>query len=153
MRLLHALTKTFREFEGAVIPAYAILSHCWEGEEVTYQELRDLKSHMEDEAIPTTRKAGFKKIQQCCQQALQDRLDFVWVDTCCIDKSSSAELSEAINSMYEWYRTAVVCYVYLSDVEMRPYTPDDADGSWVKHQPWSVSRVMKSRWWTRGKKL
>ena len=29
---------------------------------------------------------------------------------------SSAELSEAINSMYRWYENAQVCYAYLHDV-------------------------------------
>lgn len=43
----------------------------------------------------------FSKIYMTCLQALRDGLDYVWVDTCCIDKSSSAELSEAINSMYD----------------------------------------------------
>ncbi|KAK4032864.1 vegetative incompatibility protein-like protein HET-E-1 [Parachaetomium inaequale] len=50
------------------------------------------------------------------EEALMDTLEWVWVDTCCIDKTSSAELSEAINSMYAWYRDSEVCYVYLEDV-------------------------------------
>jgi hypothetical protein len=56
---------------------------------------------------------GFKKIELCCKQAQKDSLDWAWVDTCCIDKTSSAELSEAINSMYQWYTGAMVCYAYL----------------------------------------
>lgn len=43
----------------------------------------------------------------------------MWVDTCCIDKSSSAELSEAINSMFAWYRNAKICYVFLADTSGR----------------------------------
>ncbi len=61
-------------------------------------------------------KPGFKKILLSCRQSVRDALDYVWVDTCCIDKSSSAELSEAINSMYRWYEYASICYAYLSDV-------------------------------------
>jgi hypothetical protein len=37
-----------------------------------------------------------------------------------IDKLSSAELSEAINSMFRWYQQAGICYAYLSDVEASP---------------------------------
>lgn len=57
-------------------------------------------------------KAGYKKIRETCKQACDDCLDFVWIDTCCIDQNSSAELSEAINSMYSWYQRAAICYGY-----------------------------------------
>ena len=50
-------------------------------------------------------------------QVIQDGLEYVWNDTCCIDKKSSAELSEAINSMFRWYANSVICYAYLSDIE------------------------------------
>ena len=91
------------------IPPYAILSHTWgvDGEEVSYQ---DLSEHAH------TNKSGYNKIQFCGEQAAKDGLQFLWVDTCCIDKSSSAELTESINSMFRWYREALKCYVYLSDV-------------------------------------
>jgi hypothetical protein len=159
MRLLRAIDLTFHEFEGSSIPPYAILSHRWEGEEVTYQEFKD-------RTTATESKSGFKKILHCCNQALSDRISFVWVDTCCIDKSSSAELSEAINSMYAWYQRSQVCYAYLSDVHAwDTYLPEDADGAWVnsiylynKGGYWYteggssefIMRVMKSKWWTRG---
>ncbi|RYP78366.1 hypothetical protein DL771_000551 [Monosporascus sp. 5C6A] len=74
------------EFFDNEIPRYAILSHTWiKGEEVTFQDIQ--KSRYE-------RKKGFAKILGCCARALGDGYDWVWVDTCCIDKSSSAELSE-----------------------------------------------------------
>lgn len=38
-----------------------------------------------------------------------------WIDTCCMNKSSSADLNEAINSMYEWYQKPGRCYAYLHD--------------------------------------
>jgi hypothetical protein len=60
-------------------------------------------------------KAGYRKIRFCEKQATKDGLEFFWVDTCCIDKSSSTELAEAINSMFRWYQDAARCYVYLSD--------------------------------------
>src|ERR1700691_1227832 len=84
-------------FKGCRIPCYAILSHTWEadGQEVTFQ---DLGTGMESS------KAGYKKIQFCGEQAQRDGLQFFWVDSCCIDKSSSVELSEAINLMFRSYR-------------------------------------------------
>jgi hypothetical protein len=91
------------------IPPYAILSHTWvpDFEEVT---LRDI---MDDNAV---HKKGYQKIQFCGAQAAKDGLSYFWVDTCCIDKSSSAELNEAINSMFRWYQNAARCYVYLEDI-------------------------------------
>ncbi|KAH8592605.1 hypothetical protein B0O99DRAFT_674331 [Bisporella sp. PMI_857] len=82
-------------FFGDKIPRkYAVLSHTWEAEEVTFEDLQ----------IGTgKRKAGYDKMRLCGEQAKRDGLQYFWVDTCCIDKSSSAELSEAINSMFRWY--------------------------------------------------
>lgn len=88
---------------------YAILSHTWEKEEVTFQ---DIKSPAGGHNL-----AGYQKIEYTCQQAIRDGLEYVWIDTCCIDKASSSELSEAINSMYQWYEDANICYAYLPDVE------------------------------------
>lgn len=68
---------------------------------------------------------GHEKIDNCCKRAESEKFDYVWIDTCCIDKRSSAELSEAINSMFSWYKLAEVCYVYLEDV---PPVVDDGDG-------------------------
>jgi hypothetical protein len=83
---------------------YAILSHTWEEEEVSFQEMRDGTGDT---------KQGYLKIKGCMEQAERDGLDYSWVDTCCIDKSSSAELQEAINSMFKWYSSAERCYAYL----------------------------------------
>jgi hypothetical protein len=96
---------TFNTYD---LPPYAILSHTWtDDEEVTYDELV---------AGTGKHKAGYEKIRLCGEQATADNLLYFWVDTCCIDKSSSSELAEAINSMYQWYKRAWVCYAYLSDV-------------------------------------
>lgn len=81
-------------------------------------------------------KAGYKKIQQCCKVGAADGLEYVWIDTCCIDKTSSSELSEAINSMFRWYQEAQVCYAYLSDV------PSGLD--------YRSPKFRRSRWFTRG---
>jgi len=106
MRLVNVHTKELEEFQDEFIPPYAILSHTWRIGEVTFQDMS---------AGNGSKKAGYTKIQHCCHQANVDQLQYVWIDTCCIDKSSSSELSEAINSMYRWYKQAHCCYVFLDD--------------------------------------
>ncbi|KAK1594583.1 heterokaryon incompatibility protein-domain-containing protein [Colletotrichum navitas] len=149
MRLLHTTKLKIEEFIGRrsdavlvregrdavpeyTVPRYAILSHTWEEEEVSFQ---DWQGRMDS----TKRKKGYAKILKSCERARQDGYDWIWIDTCCIDKTSSAELSEAINSMFQWYRDSDVCYVYLSDATgTQPvYIEDD----W----PSAVSR-----WYSRG---
>ncbi|ROW03132.1 hypothetical protein VMCG_05792 [Cytospora schulzeri] len=102
MRLLNVKNATFKEFIGNDIPPYAILSHTWEDEEVTF---KDMKTPSRCHG-----KLGFNKIRMTCKQAAKDGLEYAWIDTCCIDKSSSAELSEAINSMFRWYKRSSRCY-------------------------------------------
>ena len=90
-------------------------------------------------------KAGYKKIQFCGEQAARDGLIHFWVDTCCIDKSKHGELPKAINSMFRWYRNAVRCYVFLSDVPISPSgTSSESDD-----QPWAQA-FRESRWFKRG---
>ena len=109
MRLLNAKTMELHSFfQESTTPGYAILSHTWHEGEVLFEDLQDISRAL--------LKPGFTKIEACCKQALREGLQFVWIDTCCIDKSSSAELSEAINSMYRWYKLARVCFAYLRDV-------------------------------------
>lgn len=76
---------------------YAILSHTWEDDEVSFG---DMTRHPESAKY----RKGYKKIRYTCMQARSEGLRYAWVDTCCIDKGSSAELSESINSMYRWYK-------------------------------------------------
>jgi hypothetical protein len=104
VRLINVLTLELEEFFGQP-PLYAILSHTWNPEEVSFEEVQ---------VGIETQKSGWQKIQRACKQA-HDGLFYVWCDTCCIEKSSSAELSESINSMFRWYHEAVVCYAYLED--------------------------------------
>jgi len=131
MHLLHTRTGELREFHGNEIPAYAILSHVWGEGEVTYQDMQASRSQ-------AAKKAGFSKISQTCRKALEEgSLEYAWIDTCCIDKSSSAELTEAINSMFRWYQEAEICYVYLADVPARG-------------DPVFESAFTSSRWFTRG---
>jgi hypothetical protein len=106
MRLLKATTLDLEEVLDNDVPKYAILSHTWGNEEVTLQELQTQEAKT---------KAGYDKIKEAARLTLADGLDYVWIDTCCIDKTSSAELSEAINSMMRYYELAEVCYAYVED--------------------------------------
>ncbi|KAK4232822.1 NACHT domain-containing protein, partial [Achaetomium macrosporum] len=117
------------------VPRYAILSHTWgtEEEEVSFQDLMDGIGE---------NKVGYNKIRFCGDQAWRDGLQFFWVDTCCINKSDSTELQEAINSMFRWYRDAAKCYVYLADVSTPSLSADD-------NSSWELA-FRNSRWFTRG---
>lgn len=123
MRLLRVNTHDLElvEFQ-ADPPPYAILSHRWEAEEFLYTDLGSKSA---------TQKAGFAKIRGALEQAKTDGLEYLWADTCCIDKANNTELSEAINSMYRWYKQAEICYAYLSDVE-------------------NLDELAASKWFTRG---
>jgi hypothetical protein len=118
-------------------PPYAILSHTWsEGQEVMYNELV---------AGTGKDKTGFEKIVFCVNRAAEDGIEYSWVDTCCIDKSSQQELQTAINSMFRWYQGAVKCYVYLSDVQV----PEEVSNVQAFPISW-MQAFRQSRWFTRG---
>jgi hypothetical protein len=128
MRLINTTTRKVEEFRGK-IPEYAILSHTWDKQEMTLQDMQ--RSDPEKFTC-------FEKVDRCCELVAKEGFEYVWIDTCCIDKTSSSELSEAINSMYRWYQEAQVCITYLSDV------PSEEDPS----SPFSSFRDCK--WFTRG---
>lgn len=148
MRLINVHSCEIQEFHGSGIPRYAILSHTW-GEpedEVTFHDMARIRpaasSVLSDFIIDGTdveikRKAGLEKILFACRQARADGLEWAWVDTCCIDRTSSAELDESIMSMYRWYEQSTQCYAYLSDV------PKDVVGDVL------ARRLRASRWFTR----
>jgi hypothetical protein len=118
--------------DDSSVPPYVILSHTWGPDEVTLQDFQKRREQ-------SRQKQGYSKIQQTCSLAISTYcVDYVWIDTCCIDKKSSAELSEAINSMYRWYANAKLCVVYLEDLEA---VDDGAEFS---------RRFQQCRWFTRG---
>ncbi|KAF2676051.1 hypothetical protein K458DRAFT_425005 [Lentithecium fluviatile CBS 122367] len=123
------------QFPDDAIPPYAILSHTWgaDAEEVTFEDLTNGTGK---------NKAGHEKIWFCGEQARQDGLQHFWIDTCCINKANKAELSQAIQSMFRWYRNAARCYVYLPDVTVA--TDEEAN------PPLWESAFRKSKWFTRG---
>ncbi|KIM59630.1 hypothetical protein SCLCIDRAFT_125796, partial [Scleroderma citrinum Foug A] len=104
------------EFCDDDVTEYAILSHRWIGQEVEYDEIVELAKMDKERRDKIRQRDGYRKIVESCKQAEKDGYEWLWADTCCIDKRSSAELSEAINSMYRWYANAQVCYAYLHDV-------------------------------------
>jgi hypothetical protein len=142
MRLLKTQTLELFDAETLHWPPYAILSHRWGSQEVTLQQLK-MKLPNGQIHPDVYRMEGFHKIQRFCYQAAYEGIEYVWVDTCCIDKTSSAELSEAINSMFSWYSKAQVCYAYLNDVDLprgKESTLDDA----------FFEALSSSQWWKRG---
>jgi hypothetical protein len=164
MRLLHTDTLKLRAFEwvsasdgsnvaglsslreedapeGSAVPPYAILSHRWtppgdQHGEVTYQQLST------DQFSKDSR--SWQKIKAACRIALKHEIYWIWVDTCCIDKSNSVELSESINSMFEWYSKAEVCYAFLDSVA----APATMNGS--PSAEGDFYRYRKDPWFTRG---
>jgi len=130
MRLLNTESLRLESFFGLSTPEYAILSHTWGEDEVLFNDIHDPA-----QSLPTQKK-GFAKVKGSCVQAQRDGYGYIWIDTCCIDKSSSAELSEAINSMFQWYYNSDRCYAYLADVD--------------SSKTGRVADLTKSRWFTRG---
>jgi len=140
MRLLKFVSPgEFRLVEAATHNdlSYAMLSHTWtHGQEVTHKDLTSGAGQS---------KTGYEKIKFCGEQATKDGLQYFWVDTCCIDKSNSTELTTAINSMFRWYRNAKKCYVYLADVSTPGYNTDIQPGQ----STWEAA-FRDSKWFTRG---
>ncbi len=138
---------------------YAVLSHVWDKEEQTFQDLQRLREQCASARAntitpsvsffkrkrtlstlarnPNPRDFASAKIRESCILAERHGYKWIWNDTCCIDKTSSSELSEAINSMYRYCSLAEVCYAYLRDV------PNKDNGNW---EP----AFHESRWHKRG---
>jgi hypothetical protein len=125
----------WEEFNQDKIPPYAILSHTWGSEEVSFLDLVHSSG---------TSKAGYRKIVFCGEQAARDGLRYFWVDTCCIDKRDNTELTKAINSMFRWYRNAKKCYVYISDISTLTSDPRVE----MRQSEWEAD-FRRSRWFTR----
>lgn len=154
MRLVNTSDpRVFKEVVATDTEPYAILSHCWvqdpDQKEVSYQQVL-AKSYSEESL-------GWQKIAECCSIAKTRNLDWAWIDTCCIDKTSSAELSETINSMYAWYERAAECYVFLHDFH-GSYLPslekvdreDHWRGSLSDETIADVESFFDCRWFKRG---
>lgn len=149
MRLINTKTLQLEEFFNtpkAERPGFAILSHTWGTDEVSYQD-------MLSNTRAVKKKLGYQKIFKTCELAQKENRAYAWIDTCCIDKTSSSELSEAINSMFAWYKASDVCYVVLSDVSAssRPtwWLPEKHISAQEQEQ-FDRCDLARSRWFTRG---
>ncbi|GKZ30075.1 hypothetical protein AbraIFM66950_007684 [Aspergillus brasiliensis] len=140
MRLINVRTYKLEEFFNEQVPPYAILSHTWgsDQDEVSFRDITERTTRSSERANATHWPI---KLEGCCKQAAKDGLEYVWIDTCCIVKSNSVELGEAINSMFRWYREARTCYAYLSDV---------TDESVQTNPHMESSGFSGSRWFKRG---
>ena len=141
-------TFKFAEFEGKNIPPYAVASHRWCDDEATYVDVLENKN---------TESSGFEKVKGFCEftkwrneefgkgravKGACPKIEWMWIDTCCIDRRSSAEIAENITSMYRYYERSEECYAYLPDVI--PIN-DTVDLTGVH-----LSQFMNSSWFTRG---
>jgi len=131
MRLLNVESRQLHTYYDDTTPPYAILSHTWDQTEpeVSFEDMKN-PAHVNMK--------HYDKIENTCKLAKTEGIEWVWIDTCCIDKSSSAELSEAINSMFRWYEQSAICFVHLADVE-KVDIDNDPD-----------SAFQACRWLTRG---
>jgi hypothetical protein len=137
MRLLHTKSLELQFFVPSHVPDYVILSHRWSAEsaeECTFEDIAG--TPISNRNSPARKKQVFSKIQGACDLAARDGYSWIWIDSCCIDKSSSAELQEAINSMWNYYAESNICYVYMADVP-------NSEAGWAQGFP-------KSEWFTRG---
>jgi hypothetical protein len=132
MRLLNTISITLEDFIESQIPEYVILSHTWEDGEVLYKDIVDRTG---------SAKPGYRKLKDCCQKAKEDGFNWVWIDTCCINKESSAELSEAINSMFRYYKEARICYAYLSDIASYKAEELTSSRHWHKDKSTKVNLI------------
>ncbi|KAH7125738.1 heterokaryon incompatibility protein-domain-containing protein [Dendryphion nanum] len=132
MHLINCVTMKMEEFIGREIPTYAILSHTWEDDEISYQNFLTLS----EREWENPRGRACLKIRKTCLISLKYKCRYVWIDTCCIDKTNGPELSEAINSMFKWYRNSEVCFVYLND--------------YYKKSGLGLDSLVPCRWFTRG---
>ncbi|RII22471.1 hypothetical protein CUC08_Gglean000061 [Alternaria sp. MG1] len=138
MRLLHfdeVGKLLLTDFRGKTTPPYAILSHRWSDSEILIEDISN-ETYKEKEE-------GYRKLQFCAERAAQDELQYFWIDTCCIDRWNNNERSKAINSMFQWYKNAARCYVFLSDVSVSTAIEP------VQRSDWEAS-FRASAWFTRG---
>ncbi|KAK3708919.1 hypothetical protein LTR37_011249 [Vermiconidia calcicola] len=136
MRLIDTSTLQLRNNLDSKSYRYAILSHTWGKRELSLQDfvLQDFVQHQKRHG------PGFDKLVQCCRLAREDGIELAWIDTCCIDKTNSVELTEAIQSMFTWYQDAAVCYVFLDDLAGNQHTRAAVTGA----------ELRQCRWFTRG---
>lgn len=135
MRLINVKKARLEEFLSQEKPAYVVLSHRWTENEVSFSDIcaADFQSA-----------TSSRKFRGMLQQAKHNRAYYAWIDTCCIDKTNNVELSEAINSMYQWYQGAKSCYVYLRDVHKDNWKESFPKSEWFV-RGWTLQELLAPR--------
>ena len=133
MRLLNVRTLAFKQFSPENVPPYVIASHRWCNDETSFADFRQDWERKSE---------GYKKVDGLCafMRSRRQDISWVWIDSCCIDKRNQTELSKAINSMFRWYRNAVECYAYLSDVN----SSDELGKSEWFERGWTLQELLAS---------
>lgn len=114
---------------------YVTLSHRWGWDEPLFRDIQG-------EAVYHGKSThGMAKLQTFCAFAAKYGYKWAWSDTCCIDKESSAELQEAVGSMFSWYRQSSLTIVHLADV-----SDDDklSNSEWFK-RGWTLQELLAPR--------
>ncbi|PPJ52528.1 hypothetical protein CBER1_10257 [Cercospora berteroae] len=140
MRLLNVHTLELKEFTDDDLPPYAITSHRWgkTSHEATYDDVAHARQQQ---------KPGYQKVLSFCKfvRECELDLDWIWIDTCCIDKRNLVELSEAINSMYRWYSESAICIALLHDVYQEVYVGPESlqlsNSEWFK-RGWTLQELL-----------
>ena len=154
MRLIDVNTFEQQDgFDHNQTPPYAILSHRWGKHEVSYENfINTPKEGFNDGLLRETidnKNAGASKIAYACAHARKAGLKWIWIDTCCIDKTNSTELSRSINSMFKWYEGAELCIAHLADVDVKNTSKAEVAGAiqnseWFK-RGWTLQEMLASR--------
>lgn len=137
MRLLNVHTLELKEFGEDKKPAYAIASHRWDEHEATFADVRDAQN---------TATTGYRKVQEFAEYVKTHvpAIDWLWIDTCCINRENPNELSRAINLMFEWYRKADICLAYLRDVEGAEGRGSFERSQWFE-RGWTLQELLAPR--------
>lgn len=134
MRLLNVYTLEFSEY-SADVPKYAIASHRWKaGTEATIKEVRNKRN---------TEKDGYVKVQSFASYVREHvcNVEWLWIDTCCVNQDSSQEVTEAVNSMFRWYSNAEVCLAYLADVSNAEDEREFRRSEWFR-RGWTLQELL-----------
>lgn len=148
MRVLDTTTfeLSFNGQEYFKSQGYAILSHRWLGPEITFQQIERYSHELRQAGPYQMNNPQLDKIRGACTTARQLGLKWMWIDSCCINKESSAELSESINSMFKWYQDSQVCITYLQDVDFQSPAHRPGESSIF----YNSNSQAPSEWFSRG---
>ena len=134
MRLLNVHTFEFSDYSDD-LPKYAIASHRWKaGTEATIKDVRNKRN---------TDKDGYEKVESFAKYVREHvcHVEWLWIDTCCVNQDSSQEVTEAVNSMFRWYSNAEVCLAYLADVSDTENEREFRRSEWFR-RGWTLQELL-----------